>query len=240
MSRRRNRRNEERRLVVFLFLLKLCVVIGVFAVLAYYSYEVGIRVADGEITALKERLTQAEQDNAGLRQQQTGDRAALAQAQQKTEELHALYEQTRPSDDLRGVLDLIRSRLSEGIELRRIQYAIKMVQNPHDCETALVRRVQVRTPRYRGPEANIQLRLGDQATLSVAGSGGNGGLEEWFDRDQPVRLHVVIPGSRDIDFLGKLPLDQSVAMHGYEFHIIVSPSATRGFVEVNSQRCDIR
>lgn len=239
MQRRRSRRNEERRRAILGRLFKLALAIGAFAVTAYYSYEVGFRVAQGEVGSLKEQVRQATDEARKQQEQAEGDRAALNETRRQADEFKSLYEQVKPTDDIRDLSALLRVKLAEGMDPHRLAFVIKSAQNPHDCEQPTTRRFLVRTPRYRGPNANTTVHIGDM-TLSADGIGGNGGHEQWFDAERPVKLHIAAAGAKDSDVAGKLPIEHAVAIKNSEFHFTITAATSRGFVEVVSQRCEFR
>jgi len=240
MYRRKSRRGEERRKIFLIAVLKLVLAASAFGLTAYYSYEVGLRVAQGETASLKDKLDEAVQEAHKQQDQAVGDRAALNEARKQADDYKALYEQVKPSDDIKELSALLRAKLAEGLDPHRLGMVIKTAQNPHDCEQPATRRFLVRTPHYRGPDTNTTVRLGDLVTLSADGVGGNGGHEQWFDADRPIKLHVIADGTKDADVSGRLPIEHMVVVKGSEFRFTISAAASRGFVEVVSQRCEYR
>ena len=123
------------------------------------------------------------------------------------------------------------------MDARRLAFVIKSAQKPHDCAPLGTKRFLVRTPRYRGPIANTLVRFDDVATISAEGAGANGGHEQWFDPEHPVKVHVTASGAKDIDFSGTLPIEYAVAVKNSEYHFTMTAAATRGWVEVVTERC---
>ena len=121
MNRRRSRRNEERRRHIFIVLLKLILGGGAFGLLIFYAYEVGYRVNQGELTTLREQVSGSQDLAAKAREQADGDRAALNELRKQDGELRALYEQSKPSDDLKELMALVRTRMADGMEPKERQ-----------------------------------------------------------------------------------------------------------------------
>jgi cell division protein FtsB len=240
MYRRKSRRGGERRKAFLLSLLKLVLAVSAFGLTAYYSYEVGLRVAQGETSSLKDKLEETTQEAHKQQEQAVGDRAALNEARKQAEDFKALYEQVKPTEDIKELTTILRAKLAEGLDSHRLGMVIKTAQNPHDCEQPATRRFLVRTPRYKGPDTNTSVRLGDLVTLSADGVGGNGGHEQWFDAERPIKLHVVAGGVKDADVSGRLPIEHMVVVKNSEFRFTISAATSRGFVEVVSQRCEYR
>lgn len=240
MNRRRSRRSEERRQRLLIGLVKLLVVVGAFAFTAYYAYEVGFRVAQRETGSLRENLEKAE---INLKEEQAkveADHYALDEAKKQADDFKSLYDQVKPTDDIRDLTAIMRSKLASGMNPRRLAFVIKSAQNPHDCEGLGTKRFLVRTPRYKGPEATTMVRFDDVVTITADGAGGNGGHEQWFDPESPVKVHVAAAGAKDAELGGNLPVEYAVAVRNSEYHFTISAANARGWVEVVTERCNFR
>lgn len=240
MSRRRSRRNEERRRAFFVAVFKLALVAGAFGLVAWYSYEVGYRVAKGEVASLQDQVHGLTEAAKSQEEQAVGAHAALLEAQKQLQEMRTLYDQVKPSDEMREIDAEARARLAAGVDARRLALLIRAAQKPQACETAVTKRFLVRTPRYKGPAANAMVRLSDMVTLSADGLGGNDGREQWFDPDRPVKLHISSNGGKDEDITAKLPIERVVQVKNADVHFTVMASTSRGFIDVTSERCDYR
>ena len=100
MTRRRSRRGEDRRRRLLLGLGKLLLVLGAFALTAYYSYEVGFRVTQGEVSALKDELQTAENTLKARLAEAAAGQSALDEERRQAEAFKSLYEQVKPSEDM--------------------------------------------------------------------------------------------------------------------------------------------
>lgn len=241
MQRRRSRRNEERRRHLIGLILKFIVGIGTFGMVVFYAYEVGYRVAQGEVASLKDQLSDANTSLSKIREQAEGDRAALNEQRKQADDLRGLYEQTKPSDDMKDIVSLAKNRIADGVEPKRLAFAIKSAPSPRQCETLPVKRFLVRTPKVKGPSTTMAVRLDDALEISADGIGGNDGREQWFDPDRPVRLHMAQPGQKDGEIGGKLPVERSIMLHtNSELHFTVTASVSRGYADVASERCELK
>jgi hypothetical protein len=238
MHRRRNRHSEEQRRAVFSFLIKLVLGLSVFGLTAYYSYEAGIRVAEHDNEKLKNQLVEATDGVKRLEAQAEIDQAGLNDARKQAEETKALYDQVKPTDDLRDLIGVLRGKLADGVDAHRLALVVKSVENPQVCDPSYSKRFLVRTPRYRGPESSTSVHLSDLVTLSVEGAGGNGGREQWFDPDNAVKLRISPVGGKGTEVNGRLPIERALVVKGSEIHFTVTAASGRGFVEVASTRCD--
>jgi len=222
------------------FLVKLVLGIGAFGLLVFYAYEVGYRVAQGELASLREQLSAANDQSSKAREQADGDRAALNELRKQSDELRGLYEQSKPSDEIKDLTALIRARMAEGLEPKRLAFIIKTAPVPRQCETLPVKRFLVRTPKTKGANTATSVRLDDQVEVSADGIGANDGREQWFDPDRPVRLHVAGTGHA-AELSGKLPIEQAVMLRpAQELHYTVTASVSRGYADVASERCELK
>ncbi|OIQ98450.1 hypothetical protein GALL_195760 [mine drainage metagenome] len=241
MQRRRSRRNEERRRRLFGIFLKVLVAGGVFGMLIFYAYEVGYRVAKGEVAALKAQLDSATSEVAKAKEQAEGDRAALNEQRKQAEQIKSLYEQTKPSDDMKEIIAAAQARIAEGFDPKRISYLLRTAPLPRQCQALPVRRFLVRTPKAHAQASSATARLEDGIDVSADGIGADNGRESWFDPDLPVRLHLSQSGQRLPDIGGKLPLERSVPLRGNaELHLTITTSVNRGFADVAAEKCELR
>lgn len=239
MSRRRSRRNEERRRAFFATVFKLALVGGAFGLVCWYSYEVGYRVAKGEVSSLQDQVHNLTETTKSQEEQVVGAHAALVEAQKQVQEMRALYDQVKPSDEMRDIDAEARARLAAGVDPKRLVLLIRAAQKPQACESAVTKRFFVRTPRYKGAATNAMARLSDMVTLSAEGQGANEGREQWFDPDRPLKLHISSFGKEE-DVTAKLPIERVVQAKNADIHFTVMASTSRGFVDVTSERCDYR
>lgn len=240
MTFRKNRRVQERRRHVALFFLKLTVFLLVVSVTAYYAYQVGFRVAQARVATLQDDLRQATAIAERRQAEIAEDRQALAEAKQQAVEFKGLYDQERPSEDLRDLTAMVRAKLAEGLDARRLGFVIRSARKPYACEELGSKRFLVRTPRYRGPAATTTVRFDDAVTLTAEGPGANDGHEQWFDNGRPVKVRLTAAGVKAAELSGKLPLEQIIAVRNSEYHFTMTAASARGWVDVATQRCNFR
>ncbi len=240
MSRRRNRRGAEQRQRLLVLLAKLLGAAGVLGLTAYYAYEVGFRVAQGETAALTDGLQKAEDRLKSQQADAEGDRSALGEANRQLTDLKAAYEQILPSDDIRDLTALLRLKLAAGMTPRRLALVIKSAETPRDCQALASRRLPVRVLRSKGAAGAVPLRFDEKVTLSAeeveAGDGrpqGGGPLNA---------LHVRFSGEglRNADVVGALPIEYALDVQGIEYHFTVAAASAKGWVEVATEKCSFR
>jgi hypothetical protein len=240
MSRRRSRHGAEQRRRFFILLAKLLGVAGVLGVTAYYAYEVGFRVAEGETTSLSEGLQKAEERIMAEQASAEADRLALSEANKKFAALNAAYEQIRPSDEVRDLDALVRKKLADGMTARRLALVIKSAETPHDCQSVAARRLQVRSLHSKGNGGAAQLRFDEKLTLSAEDVAGNDAHQQWFDPASPLHVRFSVEGVRDIEAVGTLPIEYAVLVQSNEYHFTLTASSAKGWVEVVTEKCSFR
>lgn len=240
--RRRSHRNEERRKLILSILFKIVLVVAAFGVTAYYSYEVGYRVVQDEVTSLKEQVEQAVHNAKAQEEQTVGANAALAEARRQLDANKALYEQVKPTEESKDIIAAVRAKLQSGMPPRHLELMIRQSPVPKECDQSITKHFMVRTGRSKGPASNIMTAaLTDLVIISADGSQSGNGRDAWFDPERPITVHVSIAGAaRDTELVGKLPIEQVVMAKNTDVHFTVSASATRGYVDVVSERCTFR
>jgi hypothetical protein len=240
MTRRRSRHSEERRQRLFIFLFKLSLVAAAFGLTAYYAYEAGSRVAQAEVRSLKEELQKATDSATSRQQRAESDQTALLQAQKQAEDFKTLYEQVKPTDEVRQLTALLHNKMAAGVDARRLEFVIGQAENPRGCKQLATKRFLVHTPRFKGPPAITLVSFDDNVTISAEGAGGNGGQEQWFDPERPVKIHLATQdGSKDADVAGKLPLEHALVIRDNEYHFRLT-AGVRGWLDVATERCEFR
>lgn len=240
MSRRRSRHGAEQRQRFLILSAKLLVVVGVLGVTAYYAYEVGFRVASGEVASLSDGLQKADERLKVEQIAAEADRAALSEVNKQLAALKTAYEQLRPSDEVRDLNTLLRNKLAAGMSARRLALVIKSAETPHDCQMLASRRLQVHGARAKGGPGALPLRFDEKVTLSAEDEGAGDGRQQWFDPASPMRVHFSAEGLRDVDLVGTLPIEYALGVQGNEYHFTLTAANAKGWVEVVTEKCSFR
>ncbi|MDR3435135.1 hypothetical protein [Telmatospirillum sp.] len=240
MSRRRSRRNEEQRRRILIFLGKVLGAAGIVAVTAYYAYEVGYRVSEGEVQTSKEALQKAQDHLKAVEDAAEADHLAQVQANRQLSDLASRYEQIKPNDELRDLTDLLRAKLAAGLTARRLSLVIKSAEMPRNCQPSPSRRLLVHTPSAKTMPAGGLLRLDDQVSVTAEAPFVGDGRGMSFDPAGAVKLRISVEGVRDAEVVGVLPLDYLLSAKGGEYHITLSAANSKGWVDVATERCAFR
>jgi hypothetical protein len=240
MRRRRNRRSDEQRRHIFLLFVKAVVALAVFGVASYYAYEAGFRVAEGEAQSAQQALRQAEVRLKQAEAAADNDHLAQAETARKLAEMSSRYDQVKPSDDMRDLLDLIRSRMAAGVTPRRLALVIRSAEMPRGCQALPARRLMVRLLSAKVPQTGGPLRLDDQVTVSAEAPSAGDGRDGWFDPAAAIKVHLAAEGGRETDVSGVLPIDYALAVKGDEYHVTLSAASSKGWIDVVTERCHFR
>jgi hypothetical protein len=114
--------------------LALIVLAGVFA------YETGSRLAERETIRLKEQIAELSKTIEESHRDDSALKAAAEAAEQGQRDWQQRYEKDVPRGEAKGLYDLARQKLADGVDLERLKFVIRATQNERLCaEWALPR-----------------------------------------------------------------------------------------------------
>lgn len=238
--RRRSRRGQQS-WHIWSKLLKLVLLSALVGAPAFYAYQTGLRLGSQEAAGLNQKVAQLTAAAAAARDDATKLAAALDEAKKRADDYQAKYEQSAVSDDLKDLLAVVRAKLAAGLDAKRLALVIQQAAPPHRCGETVTKRFMVRTGKTDGKATSVQ--FSDLITVTAQGAPQGGGAEAWYDPAKPVVVTFAVagtvPGGKETQVEGTLPLQHSMVVKGGEFHFTITPGA-RGFVEVSGERCDVR
>ncbi len=230
----RYRRRSQQRFFSFLFMMMTLM----FAVAVGYWFG-GQRYA-AQIKSQERQISALEQDTDAMRDELTDaltkqQEADMRYNAQKTE-MEALIPSKGP---LRGLLDLIKTRLDEGASPQRLSFVIRSAQPPRNCTDPQTKRFIVATPTYKGPDSVITLDDGMAVVTAKGESAKNssGQPEAWFDIGKPVTVTFKKFGGEIEEKTGTLPLTTSMVIKDREYRFTLSDGA-KSFLKVTFDSCD--
>lgn len=235
MVRRRSRRGQSS-WHIWSKLLKAGLLLAVVGAASFYAYQTGLRLGARDVSALEGKVGQLTAAEAAARGAAAGLAAQLDEARKRADDCQAKYEQIAGSDDLRDLLALVRAKLATGLDAKQLAAAIQQAVPTRRCGDAVTKRFLVRTGKADGTASSV--RFAELVTVTARGTGANGGTAAWYDPAKPVVVIFSVPGSKDTQVEGTLPLQHSMVVKDGEFRFTVAPGA-RGFVEVTADRCEI-
>jgi hypothetical protein len=220
--------------------IRLVFALAVLTGVSLFAFQLGVedeRSRSGRLADDAARLTET---NQALTQANVQLRAQTQQGEARRRELEAaLSGVPRLSDGARMLLPVLEKKLGEGLDARRVADMLAVLGQPLDCEAPESKRFLVRTPLTAdGPNTSVGF-AGGQVTVTgqgVAAKSAEGRPEAWFDVAEPLTVRFTQIGGRTTEAAGKLPLHHTVAAGGGEHRFSVM-AATRGFVQVTSERC---
>ena len=220
--------------------IRLVFALAVLTGVSLFAFQLGVedeRSRSGRLADDAARLGEA---NQTLTQANVQLRAQAQQVETRRRELEtALGAAPRLSDGARMLLPVLEKKLGEGLDARRVAEILATLDQPMDCEAPESKRFLVRTPLTSdGPNTSVGFS-GGQVTVTgqgVAAKSAEGRPEAWFDVAEPLTVRFTQIGGRTTEAAGKLPLHHTVPAGGGEHRFSVM-AATRGFVQVTSERC---
>jgi hypothetical protein len=240
MSRRRSRRGAEQRQRFLVLMVKVLIAAGTVGLTAYYAYEVGFRVAQGETASLTDGMQKAEERLRAEQAQAEADRLALGDTKKQLAELKTAYERIRPSDDMRDLTNLLQSKLTAGMSPRRLALVIKSAETPHDCQTLASRRLQVRALRAKGAMSAAALRFDEKVTLSAEEVDPGDGRPPAGGPSNTLHVRFSSEGLRNADVVGVLPIEYALDVQSVEYHFTLTAASAKGWAEVATEKCSLR
>lgn len=231
----RSRRRQQLRVRLLKWVLALVVVVTA----GIYAYETGNRLAEREVTRLKEeialldiRVQQLEQENLQLAE-------AARSAKGKIEVWQQRYRQEIPTGELKALYELMREKLAGGVDSARLSFVLRQASQASDCaETVETKRFFVKTPLYNG--GNDAVAFADSAIVvtaqGAAAVDGTGNQRVRYDPGQPVVVRFARLGGDASEASGLLPLHHSMVIGDKEFRFSVV-AGEPGMVKVTAGRC---
>lgn len=226
----RRKELQKRRSQRFWGFVKFLIMMVVIVSTAFYAYDTGFKIADGEIQRWKNQYEQEARQNEKLQSELGSDKATL-------EQLKALV----PSEDTKNLLTVINDRVIEGVKVARMARVIKGLTLNQKCNAnSNSRRFMVITPV--SPERNSSVSF-MRGMITVSGQGSaalskKGNPEAWFDPQKDVSINFTLPGGEKQETKGTLPLYYSMVVGENEYRFSIN-AGRRSFADVSVQKCGL-
>lgn len=187
-------------------------------------------------------------ENEGLRQQ-IGDmqevanqiRAEAQTANMRFDQLQKTYQEAVPEGPMQDLVTLIREQLAEGMDPKRLEFALRSARPPRNCTDPETKRFVISTPAYKGADSEISLADGAIKITATGTSAKNdkGNTEAWYDPTKAVNLVFTTSGGKVEKKSGVFPLEQTVVLEEQkkQYRFTVSEGA-RSFARVTFDSCD--
>lgn len=224
----RRRESQRRRQRFWFGLIKWSLLLGAVVLAGGYAWYTGSNVARREVDQL-----QAE--NSVLKGQVDSIQSQFSQSSARVTQL----EQQTPPENLRKVVELLKSKVAAGVPVDRLEFIIGAAKAQRSCDPApIARRFFVQTPVYATSSASAS--FGDNA-ITVTAEGAStlnpeGKLQAWFDPAQPVTVNFAEIGGSVSKATGILPLQHTVVSGQWEYKFNIT-AAARGILNVTAERC---
>jgi hypothetical protein len=218
----------------------LLVLIGIGA-LGFYAYHTGSRLAEHDVTVLREEIAQLTATNEALVRENEALKADLVRVNRQATEWQGRYQREVPTGEIKELADLVAEKVRAGVAVDRLTFLIESAGSIGACDNRPeTKRFIMPTPLYEG--ANSFIGFAD-STITVTGMGESarnesGEVEGWFDPAAPVTLRFTKLGGEQSEVAGKLPLHHSVLVGDAEYRFTAMAGA-RGFIEVTGDRCKL-
>ncbi len=232
-SRWRRRRTIRWKVVKAVFVLGLLLAAGLFA------YETGSIAALQPVNRLEKQVAELSRTLTALQETNTELTAAAEAARNREAEWQQRYQAEVPTGHSKDLFELIRNRMADGVEAKRLAFVIEATGNLRSCDSnPMTKRFLVQTPLYQG--ANDSVSFGGE-TITITARGPNatnpeGNAEAWFDPAKPLTVRFTQIGGGATEKTGKLPMHHSVVVRDSEYRFAIQ-RGPQGFVKVTGERC---
>ncbi|MEH6474780.1 MAG: hypothetical protein V7727_03780 [Sneathiella sp.] len=234
LSEKKKARERRTRVVKFLFYILLLGAAGAYGYFEGQSegdhrYETSQDQRDilaKDVTQLKEK-TRAAMDKQS---------AALTEARAWRDK----FENEIPKGEVLEILDLVRTRMDDGLDAIRLKNLISLAQNTKNCDLKPeTKRFIINTPIFTQIENSISLAGG---TVTVKGDGASSVNSEekpeaWYDPEKPVTIKFTKLGGANEIITGNLPIHKSIVFGLDEFRFSIL-KGKQSFASISVTRCD--
>lgn len=186
-------------------------------------------------------------DNADLRKQLTDmqemiikTRAEAQTASMRYDQLEKTYKEAIPEGPMQTLVGIIREQLDEGMDPKRLEFALRAARPPRNCTDPETKRFVVSTPAYKGADSELSVADGAIKITASGASAKNdqGNTEAWYDPAKSVNL-VFSANGKEEKKSGVFPLEQTIVLEAQkkQYRFTVSEGA-RSFARVTFDSCD--
>ena len=208
-----------------------------------FAFQLGIEDERGRQGRLADETIKHAEANQQLAQNNTALRSQLQAALGRLKDLEGVLGATpKVSEAAKILMPTIEKKLAEGVDPKRLAEVLAAADKPRDCEAPETKRFLVRTGlTAEGPNTSVGFANG---LVTVTGQGVNakspeGKAEAWFDPAEPITVRFIQIGGKQVEAAGKLPIHHTLPV-GQAEHRFSVMAASRGFVQVTSERCKLQ
>ena len=219
-SRASQRRARRRRLALWLTAL------GGLLAAGYYAYEAGSMLARQDVTSLTAEADRLKSTVDTLKQNNGTLEAALQVERQRGQEWQKRYDANVPTGQRAAFLDLLNTRLADGLTVERLTSLIQAARIERRCdENPVTKRFVVQNPLHTGANSSVSFAE-NRVTVTANGAStinANGSPEGWYDPAKPIAVRFTLLGGESYTTEGTLPLHYAVIAGGNEYLFTLVP-----------------
>ena len=230
-----NRYRSRNRIQMRRFIFNLCFLITMF----FLGLWLGKGGSSGRILILEAQIQEKTKEIEAIQENIIASRADAQIAETRFKQLQNDVLEEIPFDGpLRDLIDGLRSRIDEGVNIERLSFAIKAARPPQNCTDPEIKRFIVVTPSYNGPDSIVDI----EDTLSISASGSvskdnKGKAEAWYNPAKSVTVNFMPKQGEKKSKKATLPFSNTLIVGDKEYRFTMSEGA-RSFIKVTYDRCD--
>jgi hypothetical protein len=234
-NRRRRRRKTLWRLV------RWTITLAVLVLFVGLAYQVGLSQNQSEVERQQADIDDFLLQINALSRRVAGESQAARDAQGRIGQLEARYARDVPRGELRALIDLIKSRLDEGLPAERLEFVISQTTEATSCTARTeTKRFLMHTSISTGAVSSVSFG-GNRITVTGQGAttrNEQGQPQAWFDPGQSVQIRFMQLDGEVENADGMLPLSHSMVVDGREYRFTITNGEQQGFVDITGQNCD--
>ncbi|MEP3247863.1 MAG: hypothetical protein ABJN40_06930 [Sneathiella sp.] len=205
-----------------------------------YGYFEGQAQADRRVALVEDQVNVLSQKNQRLNDQARAALDKQSSALAEARNWRNKFEKEIPTGATLEILELVKTRIDDGLEPQRLVTLISLAQNSQNCDPRPeTKRFIVNTPLFNQIGNSISLAEGSITVTGIGESALNaeGKPEAWYDPSKTVSLQFTQLGGKSEKIEGILPIHKSVVFGGSEYRFSVL-SSKQSFATISATRCD--
>lgn len=213
---------------------------GLLSAAGAYGYFEGKAEADRQVAIVEDQVKELTRENGRLNDQTRAATDKQSSALAEARSWRNKFENEIPTGATLEILELVKSRVQEGLEPQRLISLIGLAQNNQNCNpTPETKRFIVNTPLFTQIGNSISLAEG---SITVTGDGlstlnAEGKPEAWYDPAKPISITFTQLGGNSEKVEGILPIHKSIVFGSNEYRFSIL-SGKQSFATISTTRCD--
>lgn len=235
------RRRQQRLRTFFWNLAKTLLLLLLLVIVSYAAFEAGSAKNSESVLRMRSELASAEDEKLELIAAKETAEERVRRMASTLGQLENDFQEQVPDGELANLLDVIRTRLNDGMETERLQFLLEAAALERSCDRSTeTQPLLVRTPLSTALDNTVGF-ANNRVVLSAEGQpmrDESGVAMGFFDPDKPIAIRFLMISGEIERVSDRLPLTHSVVVDDDEYQFQVLVDSRRGYLSVTVRRCD--